>query len=223
MTLSYSRHRFVRFVERQDVATWLDCHVRAFEFFHGVPATVLLDNLKAGVVRADLYDPTVNRAYAELERHYGFTVDPARVRSPQDKGKVERGVPVVRQQLVAGRVYRDLAELNARALSWCREDVGQTVHGTTQETPLARFEREEHAALRALPESPFDPPVWAMFERRAFWEAHRVMATHDYWHLENLTNLEQIGRPYDFTLAWFPVKWVGTTAAPVRAVAIIDD
>ena len=161
MTLSYSRHRFVRFVERQDVATWLDCHVRAFEFFHGVPATVLLDNLKAGVVRADLYDPTVNRAYAELERHYGFTVDPARVRSPQDKGKVERGVPVVRQQLVAGRVYRDLAELNARALSWCREDVGQTVHGTTQETPLARFEREEHAALRALPESPFDPPVWA--------------------------------------------------------------
>ena len=80
MTLSYSRHRFVRFVERQDVATWLDCHVRAFEFFHGVPATVLLDNLKAGVVRADLYDPTVNRAYAELERHYGFTVDPARVR-----------------------------------------------------------------------------------------------------------------------------------------------
>jgi len=120
MTLSYSRHRFVRFVERQDVATWLDCHVRAFEFFHGVPATVLLDNLKAGVVRADLYDPTVNRAYAELERHYGFTVDPARVRSPQDKGKVERGVPVVRQQLVAGRVYRDLAELNARALSWCR-------------------------------------------------------------------------------------------------------
>jgi transposase len=161
MTLSYSRHRFVRFVEHQDVATWLDCHVRAFEFFGGVPETVLLDNLKAGVVRTDLYDPTLNRAYAELERHYGFTVDPARVRSPKDKGKVERGVPVVRQQVVAGRIYRDLAELNERALAWCRNDVGQVAHGTTQELPLVRFEHVERAALRPLPATPFDPPVWA--------------------------------------------------------------
>jgi transposase len=68
LTLSFSRHRFVRFVERQDLPNWLDCHVRAFEFFSGVPKTVLLDNLKAGVVRPDLYDPTINRAYAELER-----------------------------------------------------------------------------------------------------------------------------------------------------------
>jgi transposase len=78
MTLAYSRHRFVRFVERQDIQTWIDGHVRAFEFFGGVPETVLLDNLKAGVVRPDRYDPTVNRAYAELERHYGFAVDPVR-------------------------------------------------------------------------------------------------------------------------------------------------
>ncbi|MFU8858207.1 MAG: IS21 family transposase, partial [Deferrisomatales bacterium] len=102
MSLSYSRHRFVRFVERQDLATWIDCHVRAFEFFDGVPETILVDNLKAGVVRPDLYDPTVNRAYAELERHYGFVVDPARVATPEHKGKVERSMPTVRQQLVAG-------------------------------------------------------------------------------------------------------------------------
>jgi transposase len=95
MTLSYSRHRFVRFVEHQDVATWPDCHVRAFEFFGGVPETVLLDNLKAGVVRTDLYDPTLNRAYAELERHYGFTVDPARVRSPKDKAYVSYCTSIV--------------------------------------------------------------------------------------------------------------------------------
>jgi hypothetical protein len=161
MTLSYSRHRFVRFVERQDSATWLDCHVRAFEFFGGVPATVLLDNLKAGVVRPDLYDPTLHRGYAECERHYGFTVDPARVRAPQDKGKVERGIPVVRQQLVAGRTYRDLAELNAQALRWCRDDIGQTVHATTQEAPLRRFAAVEQAALTPLPATAFDPPTWA--------------------------------------------------------------
>ena len=69
----------------------------------------------------------------------------------------------------------------------------------------------------------FDPPVWAMFERKQFWEAHRVMNTHDYWHLENLTNLDKIGRSHGFKLACFPVKWTGTTAAPVRAVAIVEE
>jgi kynurenine formamidase len=69
----------------------------------------------------------------------------------------------------------------------------------------------------------FDPPVWAMFEREMFWEAHRVMWDEEYWHLENLMNLEQIGRPHGFQLSVLPVKWVGTTAAPVRAVAIIDE
>ena len=69
----------------------------------------------------------------------------------------------------------------------------------------------------------FDPPVWAMFEREQFWEAHRVMWDEEYWHLENLMNLEQIGRPHGFQLVVLPVKWVGTTAAPVRAVAIVED
>lgn len=161
LTLSFSRHRFVRFVERQDLPSWLDCHVRAFEFFGGVPMTVLLDNLKAGVIRPDLYDPTINRAYAELERHYGFTVDPAKVATPEHKGKVERQIPVVRQQLVAGREFRDLAELNEKALLWCREQVGREIHGTTCEAPLGRFEAQEQAALQKLPAQPFDPPTWA--------------------------------------------------------------
>jgi transposase len=90
MMLSHSRHRFVRFVAHQDVDTWIDCHIRAFEFFGGVPETVLLDNLKAGVVKPDLYDPTVNRAYGELERHYGFVVDPTRVATPEHKGRPRR-------------------------------------------------------------------------------------------------------------------------------------
>jgi kynurenine formamidase len=68
----------------------------------------------------------------------------------------------------------------------------------------------------------FDPPVWAMFERKQFWEAHRVMLEEDYWHLENLMNLDQLP-PHGFKLAVFPIKWIGTTAAPVRAVAIIEE
>ncbi|MEZ4699951.1 MAG: cyclase family protein [Rhodothermales bacterium] len=67
----------------------------------------------------------------------------------------------------------------------------------------------------------FDPPVWAMFERKKFWEAHRVMLDEDYWHMENLMNLDQLP-PHGFKLSVFPVKWVGTTAAPIRAVAILE-
>lgn len=68
----------------------------------------------------------------------------------------------------------------------------------------------------------FDPPIFAMFERRKFWEAHRVMIEKEYYHIENLTNLDQIPRLHSFKVAVFPVKWKNTTAAPVRAVAIID-
>lgn len=100
MTLSFSRHRFVRFVFRQDIWNWIDCHIRAFEFFGGVPKTIVLDNLKAGVIKSDVYDPILNRAYGELERHYGFVADPAKARKPQHKGKVERQVPVVRKHLL---------------------------------------------------------------------------------------------------------------------------
>jgi kynurenine formamidase len=68
----------------------------------------------------------------------------------------------------------------------------------------------------------FDPPVWAMFERKQFWEAHRVMLEREYYHLENMTNLDQLP-PHGFRLSLFPIKWVNTTASPVRAVAILEE
>ena len=61
----------------------------------------------------------------------------------------------------------------------------------------------------------FDPPVWAMFERKEFWESHRVMIDREYYHLENLCNLEAIPRPHGFKLSVLPIKWVDTTASPV--------
>jgi kynurenine formamidase len=69
----------------------------------------------------------------------------------------------------------------------------------------------------------FDPPVAKMFERKKFWEAHRVMREREYYHLENLCNLHEIPPPYhSFIVSVLPVKWRGASAAPVRAVAIID-
>jgi transposase len=160
MTLSFSRHRFVRFVFRQDVANWIDCHIRAFEFFGGIPATILLDNLKPGVVKADIYDPTINRAYGELERHYGFVADPAKVRQPRHKGKVERLVPVVRKSFLAGRSFLDIDEANERVLHWCREEIGLEIHGTTKRRPVEAFMKEELAHLKPLPVERFECPLW---------------------------------------------------------------
>ncbi len=69
----------------------------------------------------------------------------------------------------------------------------------------------------------FDPPVWAMFEQRKFWEAHHVMLTYEYYHLENMQNFEQIPHPYGFQLSVFPIKWRGATGAAVRAAAIVNE
>ena len=83
MVLCCSRHMFVRPVIRLDQHAWTECHVAAFEFFGGVPARLVPDNLKTGVDRPDLYDPKINRSYAELAAHYGCLVDPARSRKPR--------------------------------------------------------------------------------------------------------------------------------------------
>jgi kynurenine formamidase len=69
----------------------------------------------------------------------------------------------------------------------------------------------------------FDRPVKSMFESKQFWPAHQVMLEREYYHLENLANLDAIPRPFGFKLSVFPVKWKGTTAAPVRAVALVED
>lgn len=160
MTMSYSRHRFVRFVFRMDIHHWIDCHERAFQFFGGVPETVVLDNLKSGVIKPDIYDPTLQLAYADLERHYGFVADPAKIQSPKLKGKVERMVPVVRQHFLAGRLFQDIRDTNQRSLIWCREGIGQEIHGTTKRKPYPVFLEEEKPLLKPLPAEPFERPVW---------------------------------------------------------------
>ena len=88
MVLSCSRHMFVRPVIRLDQHAWTECHVAAFGFFGGVPARLVPDNLKTGVDRPDLYDPKINRSYAELAAHYGCLIDPARSKKPRDKPRV---------------------------------------------------------------------------------------------------------------------------------------
>lgn len=92
MTLSASRHLFLPPVVREDEQTWLEAHVAACTFFGGVPRRLMPDNLTAAIVKADRYDPRLNRAYSELTRYYSCLVDPARVAHPKDKPRVERSV-----------------------------------------------------------------------------------------------------------------------------------
>jgi transposase len=160
MTLSHSRHRFVRFVFRQDIATWINCHIRAFNFFKGVPNTLLIDNLKSGVIKPNIYDPLLNRAYGELEKYYGFIIDPAKVRLAKHKGKVERSVAIVRQQLIAGREYSSIDEANQKAILWCQDEIAHRVTRTTGKTPWDLFVHEDQPALKPLPLTEFECPIW---------------------------------------------------------------
>ena len=93
MVLTASRLLFLRPVLAMDQLAWVEAHTLAFEFFGGAPRRVVPDNLKPGVVKPDLYDPLINKAFGELAAHYGCLVDPARVQKPRDKGTVERHVP----------------------------------------------------------------------------------------------------------------------------------
>ena len=85
MVLSYSRRLFCYPVLRMTQPEFLAAHVAGFAFFDGCPARLIPDNLGSGVLKADLYDPRLNRGYSELAYHYGCLVDPARIAHPKDK------------------------------------------------------------------------------------------------------------------------------------------
>jgi len=160
MTLSWSRHQYVEFVWDQSVRTWLTLHRHAFEYFGGSPKRIKLDNLKAAITKACVDDPQVQQAYRECAEHYGFLIDPCRPRTPEHKGKVERGVKYVRGNFLGGRTPTALPQANQDVLEWCLTTAGLRRHGTTKEQPLARFTTTERAVLVSLPSSPYDLAIW---------------------------------------------------------------
>ena len=160
MTMSYSRHRYVEFVHSQNVESWVQSHMNAFDFFGAVPHTVVIDNLKSGVIKPDIYDPVLNKSYAELARHYNFTIDAAKVRKPHHKGKVERSVLIARQQLLAGRFYNSLDDANEYARRWCSDIIADVVCTSTGEKPNDLFALEKPLMLDLNPVG-FDICVWS--------------------------------------------------------------
>jgi transposase len=175
MTLSCSRHQYAALVFEQTIATWLRLHRAAFEFFGGVPRRVVLDNLRAAIVHAALYDPEVQRSYREFAEHYGFLIAPCRPRTPEHKGKVEQGgVHYVKRNALAGREFRDLHDGNRHLLRWIVETAGRRVHGTTKQLPLAVFDHVERPALQRLPVTPWELTEWKRAKLHA--DCHVVFA-----------------------------------------------
>jgi transposase len=161
MVLSWSRHQYVEFVFDQKVATWLRLHRNALHFFGGVPKRMVIDNLKAAIVKACWDDPEVQQAYGECAEHYGFLIAPCRPRTPQHKGKVEKGgVHYVKRNFLGGREPTTHVQANQDVRVWCETTAGQRVHGTTKEQPLRRFTETEKSALNPLPTSAYDLAIW---------------------------------------------------------------
>jgi transposase len=160
-TAVYSRHCYVHLSFRQDLPSVIAGCEAAWTFFGGIFKIIIPDNMSAIVDQAHPTEPRINRAFAEYAQDRGFLIDPARVRSPQDKPRVERMVQFVRGSFFAGEQFAGLADAQRRAGAWCAGRAGQRVHRTTQCRPAQLFAAEEAPRLGPAPVMPYDLPAYA--------------------------------------------------------------
>jgi len=151
--LGYSRRLFVRASLSQRQDDWREGLASAFWHFGGVPQRLLIDNAGAMVIGREGDHAVLHPAFAGFCKDWGVAVSACRPYRARTKGKTERGVGYVKHNGLAGRAFASFAELDAHLARWT-VDADQRVHGTTHERPIDRFERDERAALGALPARP---------------------------------------------------------------------
>jgi transposase len=149
--LSHSRKGYSEVVWRQTSESFIRCLENAFRHFGGVPATVVPDNLKAGVLQADWYDPEINPKLEEFARHYGTVILPTKPVMPRHKGKVESGVKYAQNNAVKGRSFESLAAQNSFLSDWEKNVADTRIHGTIRQQVGKFFEAVERPALQRLP------------------------------------------------------------------------
>jgi transposase len=154
LTLAYSRKSVRLLVWRSSAQVWAELHEQAFRRLGGTVRVIVLDNLKEGVLAADIYDPTLNPLYRDVLAHYGVVALPCRVGDPDRKGKVEAGVGHAQKTPLRGLRFETLAEAQAYLDRWEVRWADTRIHGTTKRQVSAMF-AEEQPALGPLPLEPF--------------------------------------------------------------------
>ena len=178
VTDSFSHHQYAEIVTEQKVGTWLALHRRAFEWFNGIPESVILDNPKCAIIRASYYDPEVQRSYAELAEGYGFLLIPCPPRDPKKKGRVESGVKYIKSAFLPLRTFRSFADANQQLRAWILSEAGTRIHGTTRQQPLTLFAEGEKSFLSTLPDRPVQLATWVT--AKVHGDAHVVFDKNRY-------------------------------------------
>jgi transposase len=165
--LGASNYTYAEATRTQQVPDWIASHQRAFQFFGGVPAVIVPDQLKSGVVVSCRYEPGVQRTYDAFAQHYGTVILPARPAKPRDKAKVEAGVLVVTRWILARlrhETFFSLAALNAR-IAELGADLNARPMRLYRASRRELFERLDHPALRPLPAEAFIYREWKISAR----------------------------------------------------------
>jgi transposase len=170
MILGYSRMLYCELVERCDLTTFLDCHIRAFEYFGGVPGEIIYDRMKNVFIRKLAGKTIFNRSLTSLALHYGFQPMVAPAYSPWVKGKIERPIDFVREGFWRGYGFSGLERANRDLLDWLKMK-SMRIHGTTHERVEERFAREQ-PTLGTLPVAAFDTSY------RVFRTVHKDCCVH---------------------------------------------
>ncbi len=151
IVLSHSRKAYSEVVYRQTTDDFIRCLENAFHHFGGVPKTLVVDNLKAAVIKADWYDPELNPKLRSFCLHYGTVVLPTKPRMPRHKGKTERGIAYVQSNALKGRTFPSLDAQNRHLLDWEANVADTRIHGTTRRQVKKTFQEVEQPLLQPLP------------------------------------------------------------------------
>ena len=157
-TLGASNYTFAMASWSQRKADWIDAHVKAFEFFGGVPEIVVPDQLRSAVSKPCRYEPVINASYQHMASHYKTAIIPARPLKPKDKAKAENAVLIVQRWILARlrhQTFFTLADLNI-TIKILLDDLNQRPFKKLPGSRLSQFELLDKPALRALPDKPYE-------------------------------------------------------------------
>ena len=173
--LPYSKLDFYAICYNQKLETLVKELRNAFDYFSGVPRKLKVDNMKTAILKNQHYDLEFNQDFLEFAGHYNTVILPCSPYSPEQKGTVESGIKYLQGNFIAGREFKDDADIKRQLKSWMDNYANVRTHGTTRKIPLEVFKLEEKGKLQPLPREEF-----AFFNR-----AERVVSANCHIHFEN--------------------------------------